>query len=1146
MRNRLLLLFGLLLLSGVGFSQEFANTSVLAEGEIYKIGITENGIYKIDVEFLNTLGVNASSIDPENVKVYGNGGGILPQANASFRYDDLVENPTLKNGGGDGNFQNGDYILFYAEGSDKILFDTLNNQISHQKNIYADTNYYFIEIANTRAKDLEDVADLGGGALEITSFDDYVYHEEETYNIIKAGKRWFGEKFDFLNEMEFEFQLEGALKQYPVKVSSSLMSTSPSASSFSLTLNGFKLPDANIAATAETQYGIKGRINNVQETIPEDKLNLESGFKAKLTYNKTGNSVNHVGYLDYIGVNFKRDLKLYSNLVQFRNFESLSVDKAAFKIKGGGEATVVWDISNPVNPKNQLFSLSGNDVIFSTETKGLKEFIAFSGSGFPNPISIGKINNQNLHGLTTPNLIIISYPKFEAEAQRLAEFRRNHDGLTVEVVTPPQIYNEFSSGKQDISAIRDFLRMLYLRNSDQESGLRYVLLFGDGSFDYKDKMEKGTSPTRNTNFIPVYESDEPLHPIYSYSSDDFYGFLDEDEGDWSEKSTDVIHNLELGIGRLPIGHVSEAKNLVDKLINYATNELAIGDWKKEIVFVADDGDNNTHQIHADRLARLVESKYQQFDVNRLFIDDYPQITSTTNGKRISPIVREKINEFVDKGTLIVNYTGHGSENGWSKKDILGLNQIVEWDNFTRMPLFVTATCEFGRFDSPFTKSGAEFALLNPRGGAIGLLTTTRPVFSNTNFTVNQAFFNTVFEPYNGRKASLGDIIRITKNNSISGVNNRNFTLLGDPSMQLAYSNESVVVKKVNDIELTESDTIKALSTVKLSGEIQNSDVLSQDFNGTLYVKVLDKKTTKTTLGEDGSHTKMNYQTFKDMIFRGEASVVDGKFEFSFVIPKDISYQFDYGKISFYAKHATELRDASGHESKLVIGGSETAFEQDNTPPDLQLYLDNESFESGGIVNTDAELIVKLFDENGINSSGISPGHDIEMILDDETRFVLNSYYQAEKDDYKNGKINFPLNNIEPGEHTLWVKAWDTHNNSSQTEISFYVTAQKEVVLSDVINHPNPFKEQTEFSFSHNRAGEEIDVTIFIYDQNGKLVKELQHEIPFATEDVNNIQWNRSEDINDNFKSGIYFYKLYIYLPKDGTSSSKGGKFVITD
>ncbi|WP_020526748.1 type IX secretion system sortase PorU [Flexithrix dorotheae] len=1146
MRNRLLLLIGLLLLSGVGFSQVFTSTSVLAEGAIYKIGITGNGIYKIDAAFLDNLGINAATIDPENVKIYGNGGGMLPQANASFRYDDLVENPTLKNGGGDGGFQNGDYILFYAEGPDKILFDTLNAQISHQKNIYADTNYYFIEIAETKAKGLEDIVNLSGGDIEITSFDDYVYHEEETYNIIKAGKRWFGEKFDFLNEMEFDFPLEGALKPYPVQVASSLMSTSPSASSFSMALNGFELPDVNIAATAETQYGIKGRINNISEAIPGDNLNLDNGFKLKLTYNKAGNSVKHVGYLDYLGINYKRDLRFYNNQVQFRSFESISVANSTFRIKNTGESAIVWDISNPVNPKNQRFSQSGNDVIFSVETKTLKEFIAFSGSDFPNPISLGKIKNQNLHGLSSPNLIIIAFPVFEQEAQRLAEFRRNHDGLTVEVVTPPQIYNEFSSGKQDISAIRDFIRMLYLRNSDPESGLRYVLLFGDGSYDYKDKMEKETSPTRNTNFIPVYESDEPLHPIYSYSSDDFFGFMDADEGEWSENSTAVIHDLELGIGRLPIGHVSEAKNVVDKLINYATNELTIGDWKKKIVFVADDGDNNTHQIHADRLARLVESNYQQFDVNRLFIDDYPQVTSTINGKRISPIVREKIDEYLDEGTLIVNYTGHGAENGWSKKDILLLNQIVEWDNFTKMPLFVTATCEFGRFDSPFTKCGAEFAVLNPKGGAIGLLTTTRPVFSNTNFTVNQAFFNTVFEPYNGRKAGLGDIIKVTKNNSISGVNNRNFTLLGDPSMQLAFSDEEVVVNKINGVELTESDTIKALSTVTLSGEIRKNDVLSSDFNGTLFVKVLDKKTTKTTLGEYGAHTKMNYQTFEDVIFRGEASVVDGKFEFSFVVPKDISYQFDFGKVSFYARHATQLRDASGHESQLVIGGSEASFVPDNTPPDIQLFLDNENFETGGKVNTETDLIVKLFDENGINTSGVSPGHDIEMILDGETRFVLNNYYQAVMDDYKNGKINFPLNNLEPGNHTLWLKAWDTHNNSSEKEISFYVTAQKEVVLSDVRNYPNPFKELTEFSFSHNRAGEEIDVTIFIYDQNGKLVKELQQEIPFASENVNNIQWDRSEDINDNLKSGIYFYKLYIYLPKDGASSSNGGKFVISD
>jgi hypothetical protein len=804
----------------------------------------------------------------------------------------------------------------------------------------------------------------------ITTFDDYVFHEKEVRNQLASiepaytgsGREWYGEHFvDMARSHTMEFNIPGILQNSEIKITSAVMARASAATSFSLKLNDQQVGTHSLPGVSSDRYNFKG-INQISNfTIPATFQ--VSSLKLNYTYDTKGDN-RAEGFLNYVGIQVKRQLKLYSNQTVFRSLESLDHPVLEYRLMEAGTGLKVWDITHPLQIKNQVLTLSNGEASFTASGGILKEYVAFTGNNFEVPATMQKIPNQDLHSLPAPQLLIITHARFLQQARQLAAFRESHDGLSVAVATPAQIYNEFSSGRQDITAIRDFIRYLYT----QKGTLKYVLLLGDASYDYKDRING------NTNFVPIYESRESLHPIFSYSSDDYYGFMDEGEGEWPE-NTQGDYEMDVAIGRLPVKSVGEAEAVVKKLIRYASDIQTTGNWRNKVCFVADDGDNNTHQLDADRLAVRIARAYSQYNLSKIFLDAFPQVSNAN--RQAAPEVNKAINQAVEKGHLIINYTGHGGEDGWAEEQILTLAQINSWKN-TYMPLLVTATCEFGRYDDPLHISGAEYALLNPQGGAIGLLTTTRPVFSNTNYALNTAFYSTVFEQKEGQWQRLGDIVKYTKNNSLSGSVNRNFALLGDPSMHLAYPQEEAVVTKINGKEITaqKTDTLKALSTVTVEGQIQlpGTSIPEADFDGMLFISVYDKASTITTLGTERS-SRMNFQLQQNLIYEGKARVKNGQFRFSFVVPKDIDYRFDSGKISLYAKAEESLRDAAGAHV-LTVGGSLAEVSADITPPSIRLFMNDTTFISGGITGSNTALLAYISDENGINitRTGIGTFH----------------------------------------------------------------------------------------------------------------------------------------------------------------------------
>lgn len=1125
-----------ILLCGLGLAAASAQNSVLSQGEWYKIGVVESGIHKIDEAFLQRLGIQTTALNPANLRLYGNGGGMLPQPNRPPRPQDLVENAIFVAGESDGRFDNQDYLLFYTQGPHTIRYDTIARRFTHETNVYSDTTFYFLTVGNGPGLRVTEQASIPSSNV-ITTFDEYVFHEKESKNLIQSGREWYGEYFDFTTEYTFDFDLPGVLPNSTVQLSSSVIGIALANSRFQLKVNGQAIGTQKISPVSGGRYDYKG-ITNVS-TFTTQLTSTDVPLRITMTYDKQGQN-NAQGYLNFLGLQTQRALKLYGKQTAFRSLASAKVSDARFLMGGAGAQCRIWDITNPLQPNNQSYTLDADVATFGTETGRLKEFIMFTGSDFNAPVSGQKIATQDLHALAGPQLLIVTHPSFRSQAQRLADFRQSHDGLSVQVVTTAQVFNEFSSGRQDVTAIRDLVKYLY----DKSNGaLQYLLLFGDATYDYKNRV------TSQTAFVPVYEARESLHPIFSYSSDDYFGFLDEGEGEWPENS-EGDYSLEIGIGRLPVKTPQEAENLVNKLIRYATAPLGRGKWRNRITFVADDGDYNTHQMDADRLAEQLEAKYRSFNLDKIYVDAFPQVI-TANGQT-APKVEAAINKTVEEGSLIVNYTGHGGESGWAEERILGLNDILSWKNSDNLPLFVTATCEFGRYDNPAITSGAELILLDKKNGGIGLVTTTRPVFSNTNYLLNNAFYQAVFEPVNQQWPRLGDVVRKTKNNSLSGNVNRNFSLLGDPSMRLAYPEHEVVVTKLNGKRVEEPlDTLKALSRVTVEGETRQGSLLS-DFNGTLYASVYDKASQITTGGTENNGSpspKMTFSLRKDLLFEGTATITNGRFSFSFIVPKDINYSFGSGKISLYARNGPATADASGAFTDVVVGGSQPNVSADTQPPILRLFMNDTTFTNGGIVEREATLLTLLSDESGINLAEGGIGHAITAVLDQQKEpVILNQFYAADPDTYRKGTITYLFKELDKGKHELTLKAWDVYNNSAEASLEFIVADDARLALQEVLNYPNPFNPNvipyTTFGFGHNRAGEDLEVTIEIFDGIGRRIKMLNAEVSAAETPTNAITWDGLSDWGTPLVKGLYVYTVTVRSQRDGSKTAKSNKLVL--
>lgn len=1067
--------------------------------------------------------------DPRKISIYGNVGGMLPQANSAPRPTDLTELAIYIQGEEDGVFNSQDFILFYAEGPDKISFDNQREIFRYEKNLYDNRNYYFITVGQANGKRVEINADAGTGFPTVNTFENFAYHELDQHNELKSGREWFGERFDLSTELTLSFSFSDVMPNTPIKIVSDVMGQSIDNTSFTLFLNGIQIGQQPIAAIPNIQYGIKGRHKRDTIIVNSSAVSAPTKSKQELRYQYIkSTSSRSIGYLDFCLIQVTQQLIIQGHQTIFRSLASLQQPVSRYSIGQATTSTRIWNITDPLNPALQKATLQTGTLTFAAPSLTLQNYIAFQPTA-PAPELIGKVANQNLRAQSTPNLLLVTHPDFKHEAQRLANHRMAVNGWTVSVVTTTEIYNEFSSGRQDVTALRDFVKHLY----DKAPGsLRAVLLFGKGTYDYKNIL------ATNRNFVPTYESRNSLHPLQTYSSDDYFTFLENHEGEWSEDPP-VNHSMDIGVGRLPVKTLSEAKTVVDKIIAYDTDTKLAGPWRKNIAFIADDGDFNIHQSQADQLAEAIEASQAFFNPHKIYLDAFPQLAGASG--QTSPEARAAIEKAFYDGALIINYTGHGGERQWAQERIFDDLMIAELQN-KRLPLLLTATCEFGRQDDPIFLSGGELCMLQKNGGAIALVTTARPVSSSTNFALNQAFYEALFHKTDNAYTEVGDIFRRTKNNSISGISNRNFSLIGDPSLYLGMPEFGIEIDEIKT--QAGSDTLRALSHVTIAGKVtDHTHTVNTSFNGILYATLFDKETSFQTLEDE--NPPFTYTQWFNALYRGQAQIQNGTFSMELIVPKNIAYSVGTGKLSLYAHHEEQLTDASGFSKAFKIGLSEPSPAADNTPPEIRLFVGDTTFIEGGIVPSPARLIARLSDDSGINISAYGIGNSLVAAIDDNQTFILNNYYVADVNNFRKGTIEFTLPPLQAGKHTLTLSAWDVHNNPAQASINFSV-GEEGLFIETFGNYPNPFTESTKLYFTHNRSGDDLEGVLSLYDYTGQEVNRINFFVPESPYQVNLAEFYRTEEPLKYLKAGLYYARISMRSITNGSKNERVTKLIIAN
>jgi hypothetical protein len=1080
--------------------------SVLATGKWIKLAIKSSGIYKITYSDLQKMGYNPATINPANIRLFGNGGGMLPEIIGTSYPDDLTENAIYVEGQADGHFDATDYILFYGKGPDTWSFDNQQQLFVHQKNSYTDQSFYFLTIENTPGLRLKTRSQSASALThQVTTYNDYAFYEKDELNLIRSGRQWFGKELLNSQPVTISFTFDNVDETSPAKVKMSAAARSTMQSSIDLKY-GTQLArlyiDPISLNSLTNDYAFTG-LNTYTFTQPKAKFDLT------LSYNRTSDVA--TGWLDYLEVNVRRKLIYTTGQMPFSDVTSFgNANIARFTLTNGSLASV-WEITDPFHPSIIDATPSGNDLSFILSADTLRNFIAFDNSSFLQPDIVGTVTNQDLHSAEVPDLLIVTNPLFIDAAKRLADFRTSNDGLKVLIATTDNIYNEFSSGAQDLSAIRYFCKSLYDRGTGSKK-LRYLLLMGDGSYDYKNRM------TPNTNFIPVYESPNSVSTIGSYATDDYFGLLENGSGGSSND------NINIGIGRLPVKTAAEATAVVEKIIHYSTNTpLVNGDWKNSICFVADDKEYNIFMDQAEELANDVSTINQNFTIDKIYLDAYPLVTAASG--QTYPAVNQAINQRVNNGTLLINYTGHGGEAGWADEKILTLNDIANWQSYNHLPVFITATCEFSRFDDPQLVSAGEQILLNPDGGGAALFSTIRLTFGSPNLSINKSLLKNWLTPA-GLGLRMGDVLREAKLENGNSINTQKIVLLGDPSMLLAAPRYKVITSFINN-KIPGSDTLHALSKVTVNGFVaDNNNAKMTSFNGLLYSSIFDKPSLINTLGNDGG-TVYSFWLQKSLIYKGTASVKDGEFSFTFIVPKDIALRYDKTRFSYYATNGTA--DATGSDENTVIGGFADGTITDLTGPVVRLFMNDTLFRSGGLTGINPVLISKINDASGINTLGTGIGHDITAVIDDKTdhTIILNDYFESETDNYQKGVLNYQLSSLDPGIHHLRLKVWDVLNNSTSADVVFNVKEEGQIQTENINVWPNPFKAGTTFTIRHNQSGKVLKAEIRIYNPEGKIQRVLLTTSGTDQGIIGPVRWDGTNDSGRKLGSGLYIFQVIL-------------------
>ena len=1113
-RSATIVLFAVLCLPMMAGIHSYANQSVLAEGKWVKIRVSESGVCRMSFDELRKAGLN-----PQQVHVYGYGGAQKEQDFTLRNIDDLPQVPVYKGE---------DFILFYVQGPISWSFNTSLNRFVHTRNTYSDYGYYFLTEGSDAFTPLAPT-DISGTPTEITSYPLLQVQDKDSVNLIDrtgvsgGGRTFYGEQFTANQKRTLTFNTPHALAGEKCIVSIDVAAYAPSDSYFSAILNGSTTQRTWISKIKDHyDFGCTGAIlinGSAQEAKQQVQLQLQNSNSSAL------------GWLNYAEVTTTSALTMVGDYMPIRTTENRNTaTPIRFHLSNAAAYTQVWDITKreaivPVN-----VSVTNNEATWTgTQADGIHEYIAFNpnGSRWVKAEVMGAIKNQNLHALSNIDYVIICPEGYEALSEELARAHEQKEGITWAVVTDKQVYNEFSSGTPDASAYRWLMKMLYDRaNSGIGQKPRWLLLMGHGTFDNRKLLENS-----GTSLLLTYQAKNSVNEVNAYASDDYFGWLDDNEG-----TNDRAAKMDIGVGRLPVESVAEARTTIDKLLRYMRNEQT-GKWKNQLVYLADDGEGGMHTQTAEGSAERVRVKNPDFVVHKIFLDAYPQEVNASG--QSYPLAKNRVLNLLKSGVMFFDYSGHGGYNAITSESILNQKDIEQMSN-KNQAFWLFVTCNFAQCDGG-KRSAAESAVLNPNGGAIGVFAATRTVYASQNTNLNRSVCDTLF----GHKdvyhydMTLGEAMAIGKNTCISQDENRlAYVLLGDPAMRLNYPTNYQVQTT------TKVDTLNALSVQHIEGRIIDEDnALVSDFNGKVDITIYDKMQSIPTRDNDkaGDTIVASYNDYPSTIFSGATDVKDGLFNYTFMVPKDIRYNFGNGRIVYYAvtTDSLEAAEAVGHFEEFIIGGTGSIVTVDTTGPKMNIYLNTPAFQDGDRTYATPRFFAELEDEHGINTAGAGIGHDLMLTIDDDPKqiYTLNEYFTAANNSYQSGQVSYLMEELPDGAHSLSFRAWDLLNNSTTQRLNFIVEAGLDPSIYSVTTYPNPVQAAGVLNLvvNYDQPDELLSTEVYLYNINGQMVYAHKQDNPDAV----------SINLGHlGLRAGVYVYNIRI---KSASSkySTTSGKIIVT-
>lgn len=1117
MKNKIKILFFFMLavVTSVPVSAQYAAHSVLSNGDWWKIEIADAGIYKLTTNDISAL----SSCSIDQIALFGHSGGELATTNGNERIDDMSEMAIdIHDDNGNGIFDNNDYILFYADGADKWEYSEQYASIHHFPNHYSTSNYVFLTLREGQHNRVG-TKEQTTATMDNSSCHTVAFHDIDETNTHKSGLIWVGDRMYGSNtHRNVSFSLPAAANG-TIKVRYALATVSSAPSSFTISLG----------SNQRTQSF--GSNNRYSEFMDEFDAPSSANISFDITYNYNESMAS--GYIDYIEIDAVTPMAATASQT-FMRVPPINNAEIRHHLTGANSSMRIWDITDYNNSYECPLSFNNSDATFNALSDKWRTFIVFGSSTYKTPRSVTKIDNQDLHGTGSAEMVIVCHNDLRAEAERLASLHSIHDGIHAIVVTQEQVFNEFGCGRKDPMAIRELLRC-YRSNATANADLptpKHLLIMGKGTYDNRNIL--GHNHTDVVTYQTLVSFDDDGESI---ASDDIFTYLDNGESLSSNSTMDV------SVGRLPVKNAAEAKHIVDKIENYITRkDLTIenirGDWRNSVALLADDADpscggDTSFTWSSEVTARQINSQYPHITIDKIYADAYVQKTGADGS--YYPDVNNALRKRINYGCLLLNYIGHGSSQYIGTERFMMKSDISTYTNYNQLPFFITSTCTFGRYDDPDETCGAEEFLLAD-GAGIACLAASRPISHIQ--VVNTDIVLQALNPAN----TIGDAIRIAKNHRVT---TQALTLMGDPALRLSHPTNQVVVTAINGtpVDSTKGDTALVLSTVTVEGEIRdsNGEVVS-DFDGDIFPEVYDRPISTHTLANDNIGHEVSYTTQNNLIYRGRTNVKGGHFSYRFTVPRDVAYKFDRARMTHYAKSATE--DAAGAYLNLYLGGFDESVVISETRPEIRAFINDTTFRNGGITDPNPTLLVMLHDTIGINAVGSGLGHDITATVDNNPNeiIVLNDLYETDINDEHSGTIHYSLKDLAAGRHTIVVKAWNIFNYSNTATIVFYVHGT-DTTTTQFNASPNPATSHTLLRMEHNCKGTIVSAELNIYNIQGQPVASFTPPVNPDSYVVGPVDWNLCTPSGRRVAPGIYMARFQV-TTSDGEKIIQNGKIVV--